>query len=83
MPNKQPPPLHITLPRIERERVNVQKRTEARIALLYSQAKSKDSNNNQEERNWHGCVNIFCFCLLLLTMNLLFLQWLYIKMHKL
>jgi hypothetical protein len=63
------PPLHNSLQKIERERVNVQKRTEAKIALLFSQSKNNNNNNNnnREERDWHCCVNIFCFCLLLLT----------------
>ena len=30
-----------------------------------------------EIHNWHTCLNAFCFCLLLLCMNLLYFQWLY------
>ncbi len=30
-----------------------------------------------EIKNWHTCLNGFCFCLLLLCMNLLYFQWLY------
>ena len=30
-----------------------------------------------EIKNWHTCLNAFCFCLLLLCMNLLYFQWLY------
>ena len=29
-------------------------------------------------KDWHGCLNTYCFCLLLLCMNLLFCQWLYL-----
>jgi hypothetical protein len=29
--------------------------------------------------NWHCCLNAFCFCLLLVLLNLLFMQWLYYK----
>ncbi len=32
-----------------------------------------------ERENWHCCLNTFCFCVLLLLMNLLCLQWLYYR----
>jgi hypothetical protein len=57
MPKKQPPPLHISLQKIQRERVNVAKRTKERTALLYSQA------NTKESQNYHCCLNTFALFL--------------------
>jgi hypothetical protein len=36
-------------------------------------------NCSQVRGNWHSCLNMFCFYLLLVIANLLFCQWLYIN----
>jgi hypothetical protein len=72
---KQPPPLHVSLHRIEQERLNVARRTQTRIAALCSH---DTSNFRQVRVDWHSCLNMFCFYLLLVIANLLFYQWLYI-----
>ena len=87
-PKKKPLPLHVSRARIEAERVNVAKRTEARIALLFSQTDACVDKATQTEIpmrevvveviEWHWCLNVFCFCLLLLCINLLYFQWLYL-----
>jgi hypothetical protein len=82
--------LHVSLHRIEEERRNVEKRTKLRIAKLLSeeeeivlhhdtQSDSELLETGRHDKEWHCCLNIFCFCLSLLVLNLLFLQWLYIK----
>ena len=92
MPTKKKPlPLHVSRARIEAERVNVAKRTEARIALLFSQKEACVDKATQTEiplrevlvevHDWHCCLNTFCFCSLLLCMNLLFCQWLYLQTY--
>ncbi len=87
-PKKKPPPLTRSLQLIEEERVNVARRTQERIALLYPQTETSLDKATQTEIpmheviveviEWHGCLNLFCFALLLLCLNLLFLQWLYL-----
>ncbi len=84
-PKKKKPPLHVSLARIETERVAVAQRTRTRIAQLLAH----DEDNNDEDelagpyisRN-NRCLSILCFCVLLVFMNLLFLQWLYYKVHN-
>jgi hypothetical protein len=86
-PKKKPQPLYVSLRLIEEERANVAKRTQARIATLFQQTdKSVDKATQTiidmrevhvEIEDWHCCLNTFCFCLLLLCMNLLYFQWLY------
>jgi hypothetical protein len=87
----KPPPLKRSLQLIQNERVNVARRTRERIALLfvdseqereYSVDKATQTEIPMREvhveiKNWHTCLNAFCFCLLLLCMNLLYFQWLY------
>ncbi len=72
-----------SLRQIADERVNVQKRTERRIAMLFEQtAKTVDQATQTEiplREVLVGCLNLFCFALLLLSINLLFLQWLYLN----
>jgi hypothetical protein len=90
-PKKKPLPLHVSLHRINEERRNVEKRTQLRIAQLHFKENCDEGNTNNtlgdldvlmKERQvteWHCCLNILCFCFTLLLFNLLFLQWLYIK----
>ncbi len=89
-PKKNPPSLDYSLRLIADERVNVQKRTLSRIAMLLPQIDKTVDQPTQTEIpmrevlieviEWHACLNLFCFCLLLLCINLLFSQWLYL--HK-
>ena len=88
-PRKRSPPLAYSLRLIEEERVNVEKRTQRRIAMLFAQTDKTVDQATQTEipmrevlvevKEWHGCLNLFCFALLLLSINLLFLQWLYLN----
>ncbi len=88
-PKKKPPPLARSLQQIEEERVDVARRTRERIALLYPQTETSLDKAMQTEvpmrevlvevQDWHGCLNLFCFGLLLLSINLLYFQWLYLN----
>ncbi len=85
-PKKKPLLLHVSLARIELERVNVAKRTETRIAQLLATSQSCKEEDDVDEIKvkdveWHRCLNAFCFCVLLLTLNLLFVQWVYLQVH--
>ncbi len=87
----KPPPLARSLHLIDEKRGNVERRTRERNALLcidseedqeYSVDKATQTEIPMREvhveiYNWHTCLNAFCFCLLLLCMNLLYFQWLY------
>ncbi len=82
-PKKRPQPLARSLKLIEEERVNVARRTRERIALLFTETENGidlDIATTTEipMREVHGCLNLFCFCLLLLCLNLLYFQWLYL-----
>ena len=84
-PKNKPPPLHVSLARIEMERITIAQCTRTRIALLLPHAQ----NHNKEEevageinsQHYYG-PTIFYFCVLLLLLNLLFLQWVYYKVHN-
>jgi hypothetical protein len=88
-PKKRPQALAYSLRLIEDERVNVKLRTQRRIAMLLAQTDKTVDQATQteiplrevlvEDRNWHWCLNLFCFCLLLLCTNLLYFQWLYLN----
>jgi hypothetical protein len=84
-PKKRPQPLHKSLRLIEEERANVVKRTQLRIAQLIAEENANvvpdEEANVVPETDWHCCLNTLCFCMLLLIINLLFLQWLYYKVH--
>ena len=87
----KPLPLARSLYLIQEERVNLARRTRERKAQLYSESDTdKDYSVDKatqtdiplrevlvEINDWHTCLNAFCFCLLLLCMNLLYFQWLY------
>jgi hypothetical protein len=81
---KRPLPLHVSLYRIEAERVNRVLRTNTKLASLALDAARQDVVVAQPQAststtNWHCCLNTFCFCLLLVVLNLLIMQWLYYK----
>ena len=87
----KPQPLVRSMHLIEDERKNVARRTRERISLLcldseeeceYGVDKATQTEVRMREvhveiEDWHTCLNAFCFCLLLLCMNLLYFQWLY------
>ena len=87
----KPLPLERSLQLIQDERGNVARRTRERIALLFEDSEQEREYSvdkatqteipmrevHVEIKNWHTCLNAFCFCLLLLCMNLLYFQWLY------
>ena len=86
---KRPQPLHKSLRLIEEERANVVKRTQVRLAQLFAEAEANVMLHEEynvvpvpvQDYNWHCFLNTVCFCMLLALMNLLFLQWLYYKVH--
>jgi hypothetical protein len=86
-PKKRPQPLQKSLRLIEEERANVVKRTQVRIAQLIAAEEAhvvRDEEDNVvplPDYDWHCYMNTLCFCMLLVLMNLLFLQWLYYKVH--
>jgi hypothetical protein len=87
MPGKKKPILlHVSRACIEREKANVILRTQRRIALLRANANSKDYDTDDKPvpvpDNWHCCLNTICFCMLLVLVNLFFLQWLYYNSHN-
>jgi hypothetical protein len=74
---KKPVPLHVSLARIQAERANVIRRTNNRIALLNPATQKEQIPLLPEIEIRNYCLNTICFCVLLLVLNLLFLQWLY------
>ncbi len=78
-PKKKSLPLHVSQARIEAERSNVIRRTQSRIAQLHATENMRD-HEDEEDRvvavHSHCFINTFCFCVLLVTINLLYLQWL-------
>jgi hypothetical protein len=83
MPSKKKPrPLHVSLYHIEQERRNVQLRTAARIATLLASSNPPDEARVPvpiEQSCLSLNVLVLPFCRLLLTLNLVFLQWAYIQ----
>ncbi len=86
-PKKKPLPLSVSQRLIAEKRVNVAKRTTQRIAQLLSTSEGSIGQENKatqteipmrevlvEVVEWHGCLNLFCFALLLLCVNLLYFQ---------
>ena len=85
-PKKKPQALHKSLQLIEQERANVAKRTQQRIAQLFAEEDNTVVYNDKAKDKvrhvlWHCYLNTFCFCVRLGIMNLLFLQWVYIKVN--
>ena len=88
---KKPQQLARSLYLIHEESVNVARRTRERKAQLsfdsdtdqdYTIDKATQTDIPLREvlveiHDWHTCLNAFCFCLILLCMNLLYFQWLY------
>ncbi len=89
-PKKKSQALHRSLLLIEQERASVKKRTQQRIAQLFTEKTNIAEEENTVDFNdkpkdkvrhvlWHCYLNTFCFCVWLGVINLLFLQWVYIK----
>jgi hypothetical protein len=87
VPKKRPQPLHKSLRLIEDERANVVKRTQVRVAQLIAEEEANVVQDEEDnvvpvpDYDWHCYLSTLCFCTLLVLMNLLFLQWLYYKVH--
>ncbi len=85
---KKPQALQRNLQLIEQERANVAKRTQQRIAQLFAAEGERVVNYDKPKNEvkpvlWHCYLNTFCFCVWLIgIMNLLFLQWVYIKVNN-
>ncbi len=88
-PKNNPLPLHVSRALIEAERFNVAKSTQRRIDLLRATEKQRNDEDEDDKEpvvtsnvDSHCCINIFCFCVSLVLMNLLFLQWLYYEVRN-
>jgi hypothetical protein len=87
---KKPLPLHVSRALIQREQANVVVRTQRRIALLRANENLKDNDADDNDKpvtvpvnsHNHFCLTFFCFCVLLVVMNLLFLQCVYYQVRK-
>ena len=87
----KPVPLERSRYLIDEERGNVARRTRERCERLSIESETEEDYSVDkatqteiplrevlvEIHNWHTCLNAFCFCLLLLCINLLYFQWLY------
>jgi hypothetical protein len=81
---KRPLPPHVTQRRIEAERVNLVICTNNKLPSLALDAAARQDRivahaQATTTTNLHCCLNTICFCLLLVVLNLLFMQWLYYK----
>ena len=86
---KRPLPLHVSLYRIEAERVNLVLRTNNKLASLALDAAARQNRIVAARQDLivvvaqpqasNCCLNTICFCLLLVVLNLLLMQWLYYK----
>ena len=89
MPSKKKTiPLHVSRALIQREQADVIIRTQRRIALLRA---TENANNNDDDEDpvaivvhvhSHSWLSTICFCVWLVILNLLFLQWLYYDVRK-
>jgi hypothetical protein len=84
-PKTKARPLHVSLYHIEQERRNVQLRTQARIATLLASSITLEEQRvevatcNCRQEAMQNSLLSRNILLLLLTLNLLFLQWAYIQ----
>ena len=86
MPGRKPRPKPLAYSRalIEKEKLAVVRRTALRIQELTGKTPSNNPPTVVVQiNNWHSCMTTFCFCVLLLVLNLLLLQWLYYNKVKL
>ena len=89
MPSKNKPlPLHVSRALILREQADVIRRTQRRIDQLRATENSKNNDDDQDPVtitvNVHSpsWLSTICFCVWLVILNLLFLQWLYYDVRK-
>ena len=71
--------LAVSRRKIAAERVNLDLRRTARIEQLYADA---GRSSELVLKDWHGCLNIFCFVLTILCMILLYLYWQYLNLKS-
>ena len=76
MAPKKKQSLAVSRRKIAEELVNVDLRTTARIERLYADA---GRSSELVLKDWHGCLNVFCFFLTLLCIIFLYCQRLYLK----
>jgi hypothetical protein len=83
-----PQPLHVSLYRIAEEKRKLQQRTKAKLDSLISKTRQSllddarpcDIENEEKPvKLAHSMLITLCFCLWLLIIHLLYMQWLYIK----
>ena len=65
--------------KIEAERVNVDLRETARIQQLYADA---GRSSELVLKDWHACLNVFCFVLTIFCMILLYFYWQYLHLKS-
>ncbi len=76
MAPKKKQSLALSLRKISAERVNLERRKTARIEELYADA---GRSSELVLKDWHACLNIFCFLLTFLCMILVYFYWQYLK----
>ncbi len=79
MAPKKKQSLALSRRKIAAERVNVDRRRTARIQQLYADA---GRSSELVLKDWHACLNIFCFVLTLLCMILLYFYWQYLNLKS-
>ncbi len=87
---RRPPPLHVSQHLIEEEKRQLAQRTLAKLDSLRTPQSTRAVAGDEAERATtyvalnnphHQCVlTTICFCLWLVIINLLYLQWLYLYM---
>ena len=65
--------------KIAAKRVNVDLRRTARIQQLYADA---GRSSELVLKDWHACLNIFCFVLTIVCMILLYYYWQYLHLKS-
>jgi hypothetical protein len=76
MPPKKRPSLAVSRKKIEEELVNMEVRRLQRIEELYADA---GRSSELVLKDWHSCLNVFCFFITLLCMILLYWYMLYLQ----
>ena len=73
MPPKKRQSLAVSRKKIAQERVNMEVRRLQRIEKLYADA---GRSSELVLKDWHSCLNVFCFFITVLCMILLYCHWL-------
>ena len=79
MAPKKKQSLAVSRRKIAAERVDVDLRTTTRIEKLYADA---GRSSELVLKDWHGCLNMFCFVLTILCMILLYLYREYLNLKS-